>query len=176
MISEYWSSNFFEISIARLPSAPLATTIGSLASMRILLLEYFYRYPKSYNALSIWPCLGKAMERDREDTANTISILPIVTIQFKYFVCSSSSKCLDSSRSGWFPATNSDNTEVYSSTVKDISVEILHLIAHQNNFKVLCVDVSNAFANDDTCEKVYFIVGREFGEWQVMTVIIRKAL
>ena len=50
------------------------------------------------------------------------------------------------------------------------------MIAHQNNFKALCGDVGNAFITADTREKVYFIAGREFGERQGMTVIIRKAL
>ena len=68
------------------------------------------------------------------------------------------------------------DTEVYSSTVKGISVRLLHVIAHQNNFRALCGDVGNAFVTADTREKVYFIAGREFGERQGMTVIIRKAL
>ena len=37
-------------------------------------------------------------------------------------------------------------------------------------------DVGNAFVTAETREKVYFIAGREFGERQGMTVIIRKAL
>lgn len=68
------------------------------------------------------------------------------------------------------------DTEVYSSTVKGISVKLLHVIAHQNNLKALCGDVGNAFVTAETREEVYFIAGREFGERQGMTVIIKKAL
>ncbi len=46
----------------------------------------------------------------------------------------------------------------------------------RTNFKALCGDVGNAFVSADTREKVNFIAGREFGERQGMTVIIKKTL
>jgi hypothetical protein len=66
---------------------------------------------------------------------------------------------------------------VYSSTVKGISVKILHVIAHQQKLKQLCGDVTNAFVNAYTNKKVYAVAGLEFGEEAVgKIVIIRKAL
>ncbi len=69
------------------------------------------------------------------------------------------------------------DTEVYSSTVKGISVKLLHVISHQNNLKALCGDVGNAFVTAMTKEKVYCIAGLEFGaENKDKVIIIRKAL
>ena len=53
--------------------------------------------------------------------------------------------------------------EVYSLTVKGISVKMLHVISHRNNYKVLCGDIGNAFVTAETREKVYCIAGLEFG-------------
>jgi hypothetical protein len=45
------------------------------------------------------------------------------------------------------------------------------------NLKALCSDVGNAFVTADTKEKVYCVVGLEFGQEQVgQVIIIRKAL
>ena len=66
--------------------------------------------------------------------------------------------------------------QVCSSTVKGISVRILHVIAHSQNLKALCGDISNAFVTATTPEQVYCIAGPEFGQKQGMTVIIKKAL
>ena len=55
---------------------------------------------------------------------------------------------------------------VYSSTVKSISVQLLHVISHKSNLKQLCVDIGNALPNAYTKEKVYIpkaVV--EFGEY-----------
>ena len=66
--------------------------------------------------------------------------------------------------------------EVYSSTVKGISVKLLHVIAHSQKLEALCGDIGNAFVTAYTEEKVYCIAGPEFGKRQGMTVIIKKAL
>ena len=69
-----------------------------------------------------------------------------------------------------------DNS-VYSSTVKAISVHLLHVIAHRHKLQQLCGDVGNAFVNAFTKEKVYAIAGPEFGkEREGQVVIIVKAL
>jgi hypothetical protein len=65
---------------------------------------------------------------------------------------------------------------VYSSTVKGISVKLLHVIAHKADLSQLCGDVSLAFVNAFTNELVYAIAGPEFGEHEGKTVIICKAL
>jgi hypothetical protein len=69
------------------------------------------------------------------------------------------------------------DNNVYSSTVKDISVRVLHVIAHRMKLKLLCGDVGNAYVNAYTNELVYSKCGKEFGpELEGKTVIIRKAL
>ena len=66
---------------------------------------------------------------------------------------------------------------IYSSTVKGISVQMLHVIAHKQGLKLLCGDVGNAYVNAFTNELVYCCAGPEFGEeLQDSIVIIRKAL
>jgi hypothetical protein len=52
--------------------------------------------------------------------------------------------------------------DVYSSTVKSISVKLLHVIAHSTKMEALCGDIGNAFVTAFTQEKVYCIAGPEF--------------
>ena len=67
--------------------------------------------------------------------------------------------------------------QVYASTVKSISVQLLHMIAHKADLKQLCGDITNAFVTAYTNEKIYCIAGLEFGEENKgKTIIIRKAL
>ena len=67
--------------------------------------------------------------------------------------------------------------QVYSSTVKSISVQLLHVISHKANLEQLCGDIGNAFPNAYTNEKVYIAkAGIEFGELAGKCIIIRKAL
>eukprot|EP00557_Chaetoceros_sp_GSL56_P014026 CAMPEP_0176478512 /NCGR_PEP_ID=MMETSP0200_2-20121128/1227_1 /TAXON_ID=947934 /ORGANISM="Chaetoceros sp., Strain GSL56" /LENGTH=1865 /DNA_ID=CAMNT_0017874457 /DNA_START=317 /DNA_END=5915 /DNA_ORIENTATION=+ len=63
--------------------------------------------------------------------------------------------------------------DVYSSTVKSISVKLLHVIAHSAKLEALCGDIGNAY---EQREKVFCIAGPEFGDRQGMTVVIKKAL
>jgi hypothetical protein len=65
---------------------------------------------------------------------------------------------------------------VYSSTVKGISMKLLHVIAHKAKLDQLCGDLSLAFVNAYTNKLVYAIAGPEFGEHEGKTVVIRKAL
>jgi hypothetical protein len=66
---------------------------------------------------------------------------------------------------------------IYSSTVKGVSVKLLHVIAHKTGMSQLCGDVGNAYVNAFTNEKVYAVAGNEFGEsLQGCIIIIRKAL
>ena len=71
-----------------------------------------------------------------------------------------------------------DVTEpVYSSTVKSISVQLLHVIAHKAGMEQLCGDIGNAFPNAYTNEKVYIpVAGPEFGEHEGKAILIRKAI
>ena len=69
------------------------------------------------------------------------------------------------------------DTHVYSSTVKSISVQLLHVISHRVGLKQLCGDIGNAFPCAYTNEKVYVrVAGQEFGEKQGMVIVIRKEL
>ena len=67
--------------------------------------------------------------------------------------------------------------QVYSSTVKSISVQLLHVISHKANLQQLCGDIGNAFPNAYTNEKVYIPkAGIEFGELAGKCIVIKKAL
>ena len=67
--------------------------------------------------------------------------------------------------------------QVYSSTVKSISVQLLHVISHKAGLKQLFGDIGNAFPNAFTEEKVFVVkAGPEFGKYEGQCIIIRKAL
>ena len=67
--------------------------------------------------------------------------------------------------------------QVYSSTVRSISVQLLHVISHKANLKQLCGDIGNAFPNAYTNEKVYIPkAGIEFGKYVGKQIVIIKAL
>jgi hypothetical protein len=67
--------------------------------------------------------------------------------------------------------------DIYSSTVKGVSVKLLHVIAHKTGMTQLSGDVGNPYVNAFTNEKVYAVAGKEFGEeLQGSIVIIKKAL
>ena len=70
-----------------------------------------------------------------------------------------------------------EGVAVYSSTVKQISVRLLQVIAHRAKLKTLTGDVGNAYVNAFTSEKVYAVAGPEFGpKLEAKIVVIRKAL
>ena len=67
--------------------------------------------------------------------------------------------------------------DIYSTTVKSISVKLLQVIAHKSNLEILCGDIGNAYVNAYTNEKVYAIAGKEFGKAiKGSIVIIVRAL
>ena len=67
--------------------------------------------------------------------------------------------------------------QVYAFTIKSISVQLLHMIAHKADLKQLCGDITNAFVTAHTNEKKYFIAHLEFGaENKGRTTLIRRAL
>ena len=69
------------------------------------------------------------------------------------------------------------DNNVYASTVKGISIRILNVISHSMNLKQLGGDVSNAFVNACTNEKVWTIAGPEFGkELEGSKIMIIKAI
>ena len=69
------------------------------------------------------------------------------------------------------------DNQVHASTVKSISMVLLHMIAHKADLDQICGDITNAFLTAYTNERVYCIAGKEFGEENVKrTVLIVKAL
>ena len=65
----------------------------------------------------------------------------------------------------------------YASTVKTLSIRLIHLIAAANELEVLCGDVSCAFVNAFTNEKVWTRAGPEFGPaLEGKPLVIVKAL
>ena len=65
---------------------------------------------------------------------------------------------------------------LYSSTVKGLSVRLLHVIAHKQKLEQLQGDIGNAYVNAYTKEKVYTKAGQTFGVRKGGILIIRKAL
>ena len=64
----------------------------------------------------------------------------------------------------------------YSSVVSYESVRIVFTVAALNNLDVLVADIGNAYLNADCCEKVYTIVGPEFGLNAAKHIVITTAL
>ena len=64
------------------------------------------------------------------------------------------------------------DNDIYSTTVKSISVTLVQVIAHKANQEILCVDIGNAYVNAYTNEKVYAIAGDEFGKAMKGSVVI----
>ena len=61
---------------------------------------------------------------------------------------------------------------IYSTTVKSISVKLLQVIAHKANLKILCGNIGNAYVNAYTNKKVYAIAGDEFGKAMKGSIVI----
>ena len=66
--------------------------------------------------------------------------------------------------------------ESYSSVVQTRTIRILETIAMNEELKFVTGDISNAFVQADTDEKIYSIAGPEFGEKEGSIVIVKKAL
>jgi hypothetical protein len=69
------------------------------------------------------------------------------------------------------------DNNISSSTVKGISMKILPVIAHQQEQKQLCNNVTNASVQVHTNKDLFAVAGLKFGlEYLGQIVIIRKAL
>ena len=66
--------------------------------------------------------------------------------------------------------------ESYASVVQTRTIRILETIAMNENLKFVTGDISNAFVQADTKEKIYSIAGPEFGDKEGSIVLINKAL
>ena len=59
---------------------------------------------------------------------------------------------------------NALDHDIYSTTVKSISVKLIQVIAHKAKLEILCGYIGNACVNAYTNENVYAIAGDEFGK------------
>ena len=67
--------------------------------------------------------------------------------------------------------------DIYSTTVKSISVKLLQVIVHKANLEIMCGNIGNVYVNAYTNKKVYAISGNEFGKaMKGRIVIIVRAL
>ena len=66
--------------------------------------------------------------------------------------------------------------ESYSSVVQTRTIRILETIAMNEDLKFVTGDISNAFVQADTDERVYSIAGPEFGDKEGCIVLVKKAL
>ena len=64
----------------------------------------------------------------------------------------------------------------YSSTIQDLSVRLLMLVAVQNGLDLMAGDIGNAFPTAPCAEKVWSVAGPEFGDKQGSVVILQRAL
>ena len=63
-----------------------------------------------------------------------------------------------------------------ATVVKTVSVRLLDLIADAQGLELLCGDISNAFIQAHTKEKIYTRVGTEFGDRAGCIALIVRAL
>jgi hypothetical protein len=66
--------------------------------------------------------------------------------------------------------------DLYSGVVNLETIRIAFVIAALNNYKVIAADVSSAYIQANTIEKVYVVAGPEFGPLQGKKLIVTKAL
>ena len=71
---------------------------------------------------------------------------------------------------------DSSRFTTYSSTIQNISVRMLMVVAVQNKLQFLAGDVGNAFPTAPCREKVWTTAGPEFGERQGSKVSLKRAL
>ena len=65
---------------------------------------------------------------------------------------------------------------IYSGVVSLKGIRIITFLAKLNNLPIYSTDISSAYLEASTKEKVYIIAGSEFGELESYTLIINKAL
>ena len=67
---------------------------------------------------------------------------------------------------------NALDHDIYSTTVKSISVKLLQVISQKAKLEIMCGDIGNAYVNAYTNKKVYAISGDEFGKVMKGSVVI----
>lgn len=69
-----------------------------------------------------------------------------------------------------------DNDETYSGVVGMDTIRMGFVLGELNNLKCCAADVSSTYLHGITREKVYFIAGPEFGEFEGRILIIYKSI
>ncbi|CAJ1951030.1 unnamed protein product, partial [Cylindrotheca closterium] len=72
--------------------------------------------------------------------------------------------------------TDPPMSATYASVVTRESIRLAFVIAALNGLNVLSADVSGAYLNAKCAEKVYCILGKEFGEYAEKKAILVKAV
>ena len=62
--------------------------------------------------------------------------------------------------------------DIYSATVKSISVKLIQVIEHKANLEILCGNIGNAYVNAYTNKNAYAIVGDEIGKAMKGSIVI----
>ena len=71
---------------------------------------------------------------------------------------------------------NALDCDICSSTIKGLSIRLLHVITHKAGLQQICGYVGNAYVNAYTNKKVFARAGPKFGQLEGSIVIIAKAL
>lgn len=71
---------------------------------------------------------------------------------------------------------DSSEHQTFSSTIQDISVRIMMIIAVQNALSFMTADIGNAFCTAPCAEKIWTRAGAEFGSRAGSTVTLKRAL
>ena len=71
---------------------------------------------------------------------------------------------------------DSNMYESYSSVIQTRTIRLLQTVAMSQGLKMVTGDISNAFVQAPTCEKIWTRAGKEFGERENCVIIFDKAL
>eukprot|EP00980_Cylindrotheca_fusiformis_P010182 scaffold2267_cov92-Cylindrotheca_fusiformis.AAC.1 len=69
-----------------------------------------------------------------------------------------------------------ENHVTYSSTIKDITIRLLMVVAAQNNLSTMTTDIANAFCTAPSLEQIWSTAGPEFGSREGAKVSLKRAL
>ena len=71
---------------------------------------------------------------------------------------------------------DSSEHTTYSSTIKDISVRLMMLVAAKYGLGMISGDIGNAFCTAPCAEKIWSVAGEQFGDKKGAIVVLKRAL
>ena len=71
---------------------------------------------------------------------------------------------------------DSSKYSTFLSTIENLSVKLLFLIAVKNGLDLMCGNIGNAFPTAPCAEKIWSTAGAEFGSRAGSTVVLKRAL